>query len=404
MKKIVVFLILISSCFSLPVFGQEQRIEIFGSVLGAMADPARWSFSCIHPDGSLNAEKYQDFMSTFRKYGATATRELPFLVHDDKRTVTPNYMPYVYENGKYNLDKFNDQYFKNLAEMARIANGQGIVFYFSLFDQGGHGNFPNSPWRLNHQNVDGWLDPGNKAKYYRSQWVWKVLDTLQSPYVVGYELANEPNHENFPAIAADTMRQLRRNKVPYWRILMGAEFIRSDRIPGNKLYRQTKKVLKTMKEWDKRELFSKVVHGADVWFFQKYWHVQKHWARPFFSDDGMKPKRSAAWWENVLTPYFKAVKKKKNKFLKTRAGFEHVCRFYNDDIYGCYGIAKALENAYGIKMYKQAPPLSHTKAAAMGVDAFYSDTAEGFTIKKRKWYEYVLIFFKAIYEALFQEE
>jgi hypothetical protein len=345
-------------------------------------------------------------MKTFRALGATATRELPYLVHDDRKTVTPNYMPYVFVDGKYDLSRFNEQYFTNLAEMARIANGQGIVFYLSLFDTGGHMNFPNQPWRLNHQGLDRWYDGGDLAKQLRIRWVKKVLDTLKPRYVVGFELANEVRNENFPAIAVDIMTQLRAANVPLWRIIMGAEFILSDKIEGNTLYRKTKNALKKIKQWDKRQIFSKVIHGSDQWFFQEYWHVQKHWSRYFISDDGLKPKKSAAWWENVLTLYFKAVKLSKNKFLTMHAGFEHVYRFETDDITGVFGIAKALENAYGIKMYTQTPEeLKTMTGEEINVDAGSSDTAEGFEVlKKKKWYEIVFKILKAIFEALFKEE
>lgn len=401
-KSIILIIVSIMIAVS-PVFGAEsqKRIEIFGSVLGAMADPARWGeFSCINQDGTLNGEKYRYYMKTFRALGATATRELPYLVHDDKKTVTPNYMPYVFVDGKYDLARFNEQYFTNLAEMARIANGQGIVFYLSLFDTGGHGNFPNQPWRLNHQNIDRWYGQGDLAKQLRIRWVKKVLETLIGKYVVGFELGNEVRNENFPEIAVDIMTQLRAADVPLWRIIMGAEFILSDKVEGNTLYRKTKNALKKLKQWDKRQIFSKVVHGAYQWFFQKYWYVQKHWSRFFVGDDGLKPKKNATWWENVLTPYFKAVKLSKNKFLIMHAGIEHVYRFKEDDIFGVFGIAKALENAYDIKMYSQTPDQLTTTGDDISVDAGTSDTAEGFKIVKKKWYELVWEILKAIYEVL----
>lgn len=400
LKRILILMLLSVFFVSVPAFTADLKIEIFGSIYGAMSDPGSWEeFSCIFSNGMLNKLKWQDYMEKFKAFGATSTRECPFLVHEDKTTITPNYMPFLFSEGKYDLDKFNPQYFENLAEMARIANGEGVIFYFSLF--GPHGNWPTSPWVLNHQGIKGYYDQSPRADFYRRLWIVKILGTLKSPYVVGFEPGNEPHNENFPMIAAKIMIILRENKVPLNRIIMGAEFIRNDRIPGNKLYRQVKKAWKRLKMWDKRQIFSKVIHGAEIWVFRTFWHIQKHWSRGFISDDGCHPKKSAIYWYNVLKEWFEEVKLKKNKFFKTRSAFEHLYRYPQDDITGVYGIAKAVEDVYGIKMYTRAPMHSETVFSRAGYEKYvFSETADGFKIKKRKWYEIAWEILKAVYEIL----
>lgn len=396
-KNFVIFLLVFF--VSMPVFGE---IEIFGSIFGAMSDPGSWSeFSCIMPNGVLNKLKWQGYMKLWKSYGATSTRELPFLVDSDKKTITPNYMPFLFRDGKYDLDQFNPQYFENLETMARTANGEGIIFYFSLF--GPHGNWPTSPWVLNHQGVNGYYDMSPKADSFRRMWIRKALMTLTPKYVVGFELANEPRSGNFPEISSNIMLILKKFKVPLWRVIMGSEFILSDRVPGNRLYVLTKRALRKLNLWNKREVFGKVIHGAELWIFQQYWHMQKHWSRCFISDDGCHPKKSAKFWENVLTGWFRAVKLRKNKFFKTRSAFEHLYRYPQDDITGVYGIAKAVENVYGIKMYTKTPEQLKDGCGTgddVSDDAGSSDTAEGFEIKKKKWYEIALEILKAILEVL----
>jgi hypothetical protein len=336
-------------------------------------------------------------MEKFKAYGATSTRECPFLVHSDGTTITPRYMPFAYRNGKYDLEQFNPLYFQNLAEMARIANGEGVVFYFSLF--GPHCNWPTSPWVINRQGISGFYELSPRADRYRRTWTTKVLETLRGKYVVGFELCNEPNDNRFISMAPKIMRLLRENGIPMHRIISGIRYLSPDRIKEtNPLYRAVKKILKKNKLWNKRRMFSKVVHHVTVEFFQEYWHMQKHWSRCFISDDGCHPKKSALLWQNVLKEWFGAVKLKKNKFFKTRGAFEHIYRYPQDDIAGIYGIAKAVEDVYGIKMYTRTPTQSETVIAYEGITL--KETAQGFKIKKRKWYDILYQIIKAIYEIL----
>lgn len=394
------YIVILLLLFFLSVSAYAE-IEIFGSIYGAMSDPGSWKeFSCIMSNGELNKLKWQDYMRQFKAYGATSTRECPFLVHADKTTITPNYMPFLFRDGKYDLEIFNPQYFKNLSEMVRITNGEGIIFYFSLF--GPHGNWPTSPWVLNHQGIKGFYDLSPRADYYRRIWITKVLETLKSPYVVGFEPCNEPNDFRFVSIAPKIMSLLRGNGVPFERIISGVRYMAPGRIiEANPLYRSVKKILKRNKMWNKRRMFSKVIHHVTLEFFREYWRMQKHRSRPFISDDGCHPKKSCQFWYNVLKGWFRVVKLKKNKFFKTRAAFEHLYRYPQDDITGVYGISKAVEDIYGIKMYTRAPMHSETVFSRAGYEKYvFSETADGFEVKKRKWYETLWEIIKAVYEIL----
>lgn len=355
MKKIMMFLIL-TAIFAGPVFCEEQerKIEIFGSVLGAMADPGRWSeFSCINPDGTLNEKKYREYMKTFAKYGASATRELPFLVHDDKTTVTPNYMPWKFANGKYDLERPNERYYANLRKMAQIANENKLVFYFSMFDNC-HGNWPNSPWKLNHQGVNGWYDRSITANNMRIKWIYSVLPALEGTEF-GIELANEPYDTGFYPIAVLVMEKLKDWGVPYKRIIVGFRYMAGDWLPEkNPFYRGAKNALKGAGYWNKKEMFSKVLHKITPGFFQQYTHIQKHNSKWFITDDGCHPKWGKAW-ESLLTSFFKHRSLERNKLFMTHSAFEHVYRHREDNISGVFYIAKAVENSYGVKLYSKVP-------------------------------------------------
>ncbi len=400
-QKILVMLLMlvIAAWMPKPAFGDiEPKIEIFGSIYGVMSDPGSWKeFSCIMSNGQINKLKYQDYMRTFKTYGATSTRECPFLVHADHTTITENYMPYLYRDGKYDLDQYNPLYFHNLVEMARIANGEGVIFYFSFF--GPDCNRPTSPWVINHQGIEGIYDLSLKAYHYHLNWVYKVIETLQG-YDVGYELYNEPTDIRFITDAPGIMDLLQKCRVPKERIILGVCF------QEHKLYQGVKNILKHNKTWDKRLMFSKIVHRVTSGFFKKYWRWQKKWDRCFISDYGCSPSKSAQFWNNVLREWFRVVRLKRNKFFKTRSAFEHIYRYPGDDITGVYGIAKAVEDVYGIKMYTRGPILSETVFAWAGWrDVTFSETADGFTIKiKGKWYEIVWKILKAIWEVLTGKE
>ncbi len=393
--KNIVILLFVFVISVLPAFG---NIEIFGSVYGAMSDPGSWKeFSCIMSNGELNKLKWQDYMRTFKTYGATSTRECPFLLHADQPTINPGYMPFEIRDGLYDLDKFNPVYFKNLGEMARIANGEGIVFYFSLF--GPHCNFPTSPWCLNHQGITGTYDESLNAYNYRLIWANKVIETLKG-YEVGCQLFHDPTDIRYANIAPGIIDLLLKCGIPKERIILGVSYSRK------KLNQDLKRLLKYNQNWDSRRIFSRFAYDINLKFFYDNWPWQKQWTRTFISDYELQPKKSAKYWNNVLKEWFRIVKLKKNKYFKTHSAFEHIYRYPGDDITGVYGIASAVEKAYGIKMYIRGPMFSETVFSQAGwrnVD--FSDDAACFSIKvKGKWYEVVWKILKAIWEVLTGKE
>lgn len=323
----------------------SRAIEIVGSVFGAMGDPGQWSeFSCIQDDGHLEEERFAYFMRTFANDGASATREIPFLVDDRGHIRQVNYMPFHFDEKKckYDLNRFNPVYFNNLRRMATIANRFGMRFYFSIFDRC-HGLMPHSPWRLNLQDIDGWYD--KKARPYLKTWVLQIIATLRDN-VYGIELENEPRDPGFAISGVETMKILKHHGVNDHHILTGIEFMP----PDNHYYRSFKKELRKAGLYQKKRQFS-VVHNVTEHLLEEYKHVQKHTRRYWFSDDGRKPKHNAEWWERHLTKFFSYRRPLRNQAFKKKFAFEHLYRFKDDDIHGVLGIARAYYNATGIKLW-----------------------------------------------------
>jgi hypothetical protein len=236
-----------------------------------------------------------------------------------------------------------------------------------------------------------------KADHYRGKWISKVIETLKSPYVVGFELCHEPDDDRFILIAPSIMKMLLENGIPMERIISGVSYFSPDRFQEvNPLYKAAKKT----KLWNKR-VFSKVIHNVSLDFFKSFWRWQKHSDRCFISDYGCQPAKSKEFWNNVLREWFRVVKKK-NKFFKTRSAFEHIYRSPGDDIAGVFGIAKAVYEAYGIKMYTRGPIWRESVFSRAGYEAVtFSETADQFKIEiKGKWYDTVWKIIKAIYEIL----
>lgn len=323
----------------------SRGIEIVGSIFGAMADPGQWgAFSCVQTNGSLEENKYYNFMRIFSGDGANATREIPFLIDDRGNIRQNNYLPFIFNDkqGKYDLDQFNPVYFSNLRTLAATANRFGMRFYFAVFDRC-HGLMPHSPWRLNLQGIDGWYNPN--ALPYLTLWIIQVLSALKDTDF-GIELENEPRDPGFTFSGPETMKILKANGVSDDVILTGLDFMPVD----NPYYQSLKKELRKYGFYNKSRQFS-VVHKVTEQFLEEHRHIQNHTRRFWISDDGCKPKLGQAWWEANLTRFFSYRRPFLNQAFRKRFAFEHLYRFPNDDIRGVKGISKAYYNVTGIKLW-----------------------------------------------------
>ncbi len=325
----------------------QPQIWAFSSLLGAMAEPAAWpAFTCIKPDGTLDEMRYEYFMNTFAKYGANATREFPFHVPEDHQPQgQTNYLPYLFYDGEYDLNQYNEGYFRNLKKMALIANGQGLVFYYSVTDRCHQLNMKWSPWNLNHQGQIGFnIDQIDK-------WTRKIFDTLQGT-VFGIEDCNEPMDERLIPILVRIILIAREYGLPNTRIIHGMQYIRE--CTGNEAvpHPSFQKFSLSLKKEGIRafDYFERNVHQVNEKFLEKYTHIQKHRSNWFISDDGCHPKRPHQWWLENLTKLFAERKGKVNRLFYPGAGFEHLYRYETDDIAGVWGIVRAFELATGKRL------------------------------------------------------
>jgi hypothetical protein len=134
-------------------------------------------FSIINPDGSYNEDLHIYQLKYGTNLGANAYREMPFWIdHIDSVVCSP----FMYDEAKkkYDLDKWNEQYFVNLRAIAKNVNKYRGLFIFDLYDHCGTKDKGDrvklNPWLTNIQGVDGWWD----SEIYCSKWERKVNNAL----------------------------------------------------------------------------------------------------------------------------------------------------------------------------------------------------------------------------------
>ena len=352
---------------------------IFASILGAMADPNQWEFSCINPDGTLNIIKYTLYMRYFANSGANATRELPLLVTDrnylgDKKL--RNFLPHIFRDGKYDLTLLNPVYFDNLREMIKIANRHNMTFQFSIFDRCHSLNMPDSPWNLNHQGKKGYYQWDEFTRKY----VNRVLLTAREaeaqlmlegiPFRILFELENEPRDRNFVntsiqtlklILAAHFQRSQIEDGVPYLLHKGGRPVIEklNGKLIRNPLFDALKRAKTKIGFYpgvgnkDKSRYFS-TIHQINKSIILEMITALKHTRRFSLSCDGEKPKPNADQWCERLELLFEAAKgrPRRERLLETWK-IEHVYRgtpdgesHFGDARDGVKGISKAYHHVF----------------------------------------------------------
>jgi hypothetical protein len=325
----------------------QPHIWAFSSLLGAMAEPNAWpEFSCIKADGTLDEARYDYFMRTFAYYGANATREFPFHVPENHQPQgQTNYLPYVFCDGKYDLNQYNEVYFHNLKRMALIANSRGHVFFVSVTDRCHQLNMDWSPWNLNHQGARGF------QLVQIDKWTRKILDTLQGT-VFGIEDINENRSADIIPILVRIIKIAKEYGLPNTRIIHGTQYIMKwtgkEEVP-HPLFQKFSSALKRegLRDFD---YFERNLHEINEKFLVDFAHIQRYRSNWFLSDDGVHPKRSHQWWLENLTKFFATRKGKRNRLFYPGAGFEHLYRYPADDIAGVWGIVRAYEIATGKRL------------------------------------------------------
>jgi len=92
----------------------------------------------------------------------------------------PSSQPYVKdENGVFNLEEFNEQFFIQLKRLARVAYDFAVALYVDLFDHCGTKKHKEiHPYYNNRNDIKGIYDRSPKAQEYRNKLAEKVIQTI----------------------------------------------------------------------------------------------------------------------------------------------------------------------------------------------------------------------------------
>jgi len=136
---------------------------------------------------NLIKEKWEEFCRFAANEGANATRLLPYANFGLKRKKKA-IAPYIFDDGKWDLTRWNARYFDQLVDMVKIANKYGLTVWFDLFD--GCQFFKTaknySPWYVNKQGIQHFM----YSKQHSIRWVRKVVPILKK-YDVAFSFGNE---------------------------------------------------------------------------------------------------------------------------------------------------------------------------------------------------------------------
>lgn len=195
------------------LFWGEKRIQLVGySYYGLVGD--RW----------FDAEA---FLETLAAHNINLTRFfliLPWPVEPPR----PNLLPFARTGRKYDLRRFDEQFFVRLRSVVKTAERLGIVCQVCLFDRCGlaiadRRAWPNNPYNADC-NVNGMLK-GGKGGYplfcqvegpiaeINAAFIRKVVETIGDCPNVIYEIINEPYEQlgPLPQWHVWVARQLRKN-------------------------------------------------------------------------------------------------------------------------------------------------------------------------------------------------
>ncbi|MFA5031184.1 MAG: hypothetical protein WC495_06385 [Patescibacteria group bacterium] len=157
---------------------------------------------CLKNDYTeFDFDKWENWCQKSANAGANGIRILPYSPWSQEGGGVPIeklWSPYILENGKWNLNKYNDKYFEILSQMVAVAAKYNLKIWYSLFDnaQFHHGSTEVSPWGNNVQGFDDYYD----SLPYALKWTDKVFSVLGRK--VFYEIINEGVKRNLPIKAA----------------------------------------------------------------------------------------------------------------------------------------------------------------------------------------------------------
>lgn len=256
-------------------------------------------------------DKWEIWCQKSANAGANGIRILPYSPWSQDGGGVPIeklWSPYILENGKWNLDKYNDLYFDTLTKMVAIAAEYNIKIWYSLFDncQFHHGATEVSPWGNNVQGFNQYYD----SLTYALKWTDKVFSVLGRR--VFYEIINEGAKRDYPIKEAAEWNvaifdRLIAKGVIEEEICWGA--ISAATYEGNGVWEDDRQkslqtiILSTIKERPGKIQSYRSMHGVGVanevlyneTFPASYcgewaldWWGGNHTGKGFLSDDGVK--------------------------------------------------------------------------------------------------------------------
>lgn len=323
-----------------------MSVTIVGSYFASMSD-FRDNFrkiSVIDEEGKLNEKVWEEMCRKIANDGADATRQIPWwsIRKEDYR-----WMPFVYENGTYDLRFFNPLYFYNLRRMAEIANSFNLTFIFSLYDHC-HTKTKNNlrrfnPWTNNRQRLKNSFY-GKNMDHHRKNWeseVFKALEGLR----VQYEICNEP-YGDCSRFIMKTLEHLEENGVSQNDIICGLQY-RLDR-RTNTQYKELMKTIKRKHGLYYAEQLGKTwllaVHQFGPHCFEGLASHETWGMRFFLSDDGNVPKNTEEWFYLHYSGYFREYP---HTAFRDRFYIECMFKTANDDFSATRGVSRALIDTKG---------------------------------------------------------
>lgn len=174
-----------------------DKIWISYSLLGELST-APWGVIDYTTEFKLNEDLWRSKLRPAANEGANLCRVLPFSLFGAPSPEAV-FSPFVYNAGKWDLVKYNKQYFTLMRRAIEIAKSLGITIWLELFDNCGLWNEVAhlNPMTNNIQGVDA-LYGDNE---YRQAYVGKMLSEFGD--TVKWGLGNELSYDVVLLYAAD---------------------------------------------------------------------------------------------------------------------------------------------------------------------------------------------------------
>jgi hypothetical protein len=227
MNKIIIFIIFSLCFFQITGLPAYKRVEFAFSPLGALSTSSQGGWIIYENESfKFDVETAEKAIQMASWKGVSIMRILPFSqwwVKSKKEMFQP--FKYEEESGKYNLKKWNPDYWRILKDFVLLCNIYNIKVMFCVFDTCGlHKNQPGlmrNPWFNNKQGIKHFVSGGQHSARY----VEKVLFELEKFDNIMYEFCNEYSYiDKAKAIrfAIDVFYQFKNAGIPAHHISFGA--------------------------------------------------------------------------------------------------------------------------------------------------------------------------------------